>query len=48
MSTRILLGVKTAGALGWQPTTFKCRCHGIWKLNLPEHSGSHRPVMGML
>jgi hypothetical protein len=31
MSTRILLGVKTAGVYGWQTTTFKCRCHGIWK-----------------
>jgi hypothetical protein len=24
-------------------------CHGIWKpFNLPEPSGPHRPVMGML
>jgi hypothetical protein len=31
MSTKILLGVKMAGAYGWQPTIFKCWCHGIWK-----------------
>jgi len=24
------LGVKEAGALGWQPTTILCRCHEIW------------------
>ena len=30
MSTRIILRVKVDGALGWQPTTFMCRCQEIW------------------
>ena len=25
------LGVKAAGAEGWQPTTILCRCHEIWE-----------------
>jgi len=25
------LGVKVAGAQGWQPTTILCRCHEIWE-----------------
>ena len=25
------LGVKAAGASGWQPTTILCRCHEIWE-----------------
>jgi hypothetical protein len=48
MSTRMLLGVKTASAYGWQPTTFKCRCHGIWKTLPPRSPGPHSPVMGLL
>jgi hypothetical protein len=31
MSIRVLLRVKTAGTYACHPTTFKCRCHGIWK-----------------
>jgi len=29
------LGVKAAGAYGWQPTTILCRCHEIWEPLLP-------------
>jgi hypothetical protein len=44
MSTRILLGVKTAGAK--PPSSADVTESG--SLNLLELSGTHRPVVGML
>jgi hypothetical protein len=44
MSIRIPLGVKMAGAFGWQPTDVT----ESGSLNFPEPAGSHRPVMGLL
>jgi hypothetical protein len=47
MSTRILLGVKTAApADKLPPSSVDVTESG--SLNLPEPSGPHRPVMGML
>jgi hypothetical protein len=48
MSTRILLGVKTAGAYGYNLPPSTADITETGSLNLPEPSGSHRPVMGML
>jgi hypothetical protein len=45
MSTRILLGVKTAGDI-LPPSSADVTESG--SLNLPEPSGPHRPVMGLV
>jgi hypothetical protein len=45
MSTRILLGVKTAGD-NLPPSSADVMESG--SLNFPEPSGPHRPVMGLL
>jgi len=43
------LGVKAAGALGWQPTTILCRCHEIWEtLTSWNPLGHSRLVKGLL
>jgi hypothetical protein len=48
MSTRILLGVKTAGAKADNLPPSSADVTESGSLNLPEPSGPHRPVMGLL
>jgi hypothetical protein len=49
MSTRIFLGIKTAGvgqAENLPPSSADVMESG--SLNFPKHSGPHRPVMGII
>jgi hypothetical protein len=48
MSTRILLGVKTAARKAENLPLSSADVTEFGSLNLPELSGPHRPVMGLL